>query len=122
GHPFLCCSVDDLIVHIREVPDESHGVSAELQVVPKHFEDHGAACMTEMAFVIHSYSAGIHPHVIGDLRLEDLLASGQRVMKLEHVTRCLSLQRGSSRGPALARPGIGPSCRSDQRFPRPEAL
>ncbi len=77
-------AVDDLVVDVGDVAHEVHVVTGSDQVATHEIEHDQHACVTEMAIVINGDAADVHADLAGHPRLEYFLATGQRIVDLQH--------------------------------------
>ena len=83
----LLRALDDLVVDVRDVADERDVVARRLEVTAHDVEHDQHARMAEVAVVVDRDAADVHADLARLERLEDFLASGQRVLDLQHGIR-----------------------------------
>mmetsp|Transcript_9993 Transcript_9993/g.20865 ORF Transcript_9993/g.20865 Transcript_9993/m.20865 type:complete len:386 (+) Transcript_9993:943-2100(+) len=83
----LRCTLDDLIVHIGEVPHVRHVVTSFQEMTIQDVEGHIGTCVADMAIIIHGHSTHIHAYStpLPLARLEHLLLLAHSV---EHHKLC----------------------------------
>ena len=60
---FLGRAADDLVIHIRDIPDKGDLVSPLHQPAADHVKRHKGAAVPDVAVVIDRHPADIHPHL-----------------------------------------------------------
>ena len=73
-------ALDDLVVHVGEVPHEPHLVAAEEQVAPDHVEGQRAPGVAHVGEVVHRDPADVDTDPPRDEGDELLLLAGERVV------------------------------------------
>ncbi len=73
--------VDNLVVHVGDVHDVTHGESALQQKAPQNVYRHKGAKVADVTVVVNRGSTGVHANFIALQRVELFDLAGQRVVE-----------------------------------------
>ena len=75
-HTLFVGSLDDLVIHIREILHKGHVIATRFQVTTKYVEHQCAARMTDVTIVIDRHTTDVHPNFIRFDQFEYFLPTG----------------------------------------------
>ena len=76
---FLVGLVDDFVINVSEVLNETHLIAPELQIAAQHVKDAEGTGVSDMDEVVHGGTAGVHLHLSLLMRDKFFLLPGQGV-------------------------------------------